>query len=226
MDQAILQQIIQWDVQNWKKAIDFWELHFEPDKKNLKCLELGGREGGLSLWLSLKGHQVICSDLENPASKATHIHDKFKDLNITYQAVNALDIPYENTFDYIAFKSIMGGVSRNGNEGNKLKMIQQIHKALKPGGKLLFAENLEASPLHRFFRKKFVKWGSDWNYLKYDEVDELFAQFSSVEYTTIGFFGTFGRREWQRSLLGRLDAILNPLIKPRYKYILVGVATK
>ena len=31
--------------------------------KNYKFLEIGARQGGLSLWLALNGNQVVCSDI-------------------------------------------------------------------------------------------------------------------------------------------------------------------
>jgi 2-polyprenyl-3-methyl-5-hydroxy-6-metoxy-1,4-benzoquinol methylase len=163
---------------------------------------VGSNHGGLSLWLAQKGHQVICSDLDNPKSKAIKSHEKYDNLNISYQAVNALDIPYENEFDIIVFKSILGGVSRGGNQKNKKAALEQIYKALKPGGKLLFAENLTASKMHQFLRKHFIKWGADWNYLHIDEMEGLFSDFKKINYKTVGFFGAFGRSESQRRLLG------------------------
>ena len=151
-----IQQFVEWDVVNWAKAIRFWEdkIDFKTD---FKCLELGSNRGGLSLWLGMKGVDVICSDLENPQSIAKALHGKYEQLKINYEAINALEIPYENEFDLIVFKSVLGGASRGGNQGNKQLVMDQIYKALKPGGKLLFAENLMASDLHQFFRKQFVK---------------------------------------------------------------------
>lgn len=72
---------------------------------------------------------------------------------ITYQDIDATQIPYENEFDIIVFKSIIGGIGRNDNKEIQQLVFNQIYKALKPGGQLLFAENLSASPLHRFFSK-------------------------------------------------------------------------
>ena len=106
--------------------------------------------------------------MESPQEFASNLHKKYGDENrIIYQTIDATRIPYENKFDIVTFKSILGGISRNGN--NKLKKItlDEIHKSLKPKGKLLFSENLEASLIHKFFRKRFGKWGTEWNFLKY-----------------------------------------------------------
>lgn len=226
MDKDLIKDIISWDVSNWSKAIPFWEGQADLNSRKLKCLELGGRSGGLSLWLAQKGHEVICSDLNNPESFAKALHDKYKTSTISYQAINALHIPYENEFDIVVFKSVLGGISRGGKNEYKKKSIEQMHKALKAGGKLLFAENLEASSLHRFFRKNFVSWGSDWNYLKISEVEPLFSNFKSLDYKTTGFLGTFGRSEVQRNFLGKIDSVFECLLSANQHYIVFGVAEK
>jgi SAM-dependent methyltransferase len=174
----------------------------------------------------LKGFEVIWSDLENPESTAKGLHKEHHDLSIRYAAINATEIPYEEEFDIIVFKSILGGISRNGHDELKKEVIDQIYKALKKGGQLLFAENLQASSVHQFFRKKFVKWGAEWNYLRAEEIDPLFADFSHFEYQSKGFLAAFGRSESQRKLLGKIDGTLDPLLSTQQHYLVFGVATK
>lgn len=224
----IINDIVEWDVTNWSKALLYWQENLESDNsKSLKCLELGGRRGGPSLWLALNGHTVICSDLENPESHAKILHDKYASENlISYEAINALEVPYSEQFDVVIFKSIIGGISRSGNDSHKKQIIDNCYKALKPGGKLIFAENLESSFLHTFARKKFVKWGAEWNYLKYSELNSLFHPFTSLKYETNGFFGAFGRTEKQRQLLGKLDNGIRFLVPKSKRYIVYGVAVK
>lgn len=222
-----MNDIVEWDVENWKHALLFWDAQL-PDKEGpLKCLELGGRRGGGTLWLASKGHDVVCSDLENPEVHAQTLHSKYQLTGaISYEAINATEIPYENEFDLIVIKSIIGGVSHSGQDALQQKLIDNCYSALKPGGKLLFAENLEASFLHRFARKRFVKWGNAWNYLKIDNVERLFSDWAVCNYRTAGFFGAFGRSEKQRNFLGKLDRFLQPLIPCKMRYIVYGVAVK
>lgn len=226
--EQLLIDVIEWDVVNWSKALNFWKSKIDLSNKGLQCLELGGRSGGLSLWLALQGNNVICSDLKNPEAQASKIHNRYSDRgNIQYQAIDATQIPYENHFDVIIFKSILGGISRNGNTHLRKMVIDEIHKSLKVGGKLLFAENLEGSKAHKFLRKKLVSWGNSWNYLKVEDVNHLFENFGKIEYETAGFLGSLGKNEGQRNLLGRLDSIIfDKTVKNNMKYILFGVVTK
>ena len=227
MNKELIEDIIEWDIKNWSKALEFWLANADISSKEGNCLELGGRRGGLSLLLALSGNRVICSDLESPKDIASDLHKKYK-LNgrIKYQGIDATDIPYENEFDIVIFKSILGGISANGKDELKKKALNEIHKSLKPTGKLLFAENLEASVLHKSLRGKFIKWGNRWNYMKYNDIKVLFSEYSNIEFQTFGFFGTFGRSEKQRKLLGFIDSMISPLVPKKNKYILVGVATK
>jgi len=227
MDQGLIKDIIDWDVGNWSKSLDFWQSKYDIKARENDCLELGSNKGGLSLWLAIHGNRSICSDLKNPKDLAEKIHIKYSCTDrIEYQAINATQIPFENRFDIVTFKSILGGISRSGKDSLKKKTIDEIHKSLKPNGVLLFAENLEGSWLHQFMRKHFVKWGNEWNYLKIEEIKYLFEDFKDVSYQYYGFFAAFGRTEKQRQILSQLDLALNKLIPNNQKYIVFGIATK
>jgi len=219
-----MNDIVGWDVRNWSKAIAYWEKNTSITNKEYQCLELGSSKGGMSLWLALNKNKVYCTDLNGPENDAYLMHKKHNcSSRITYGAVDATAIPFENHFDLIIFKSILGGISSNENQ-KKARTVNEIYKALKPGGILLFAENLESTLLHRVFRKGYGT--KHWNYLKMSELDEVFSSFSTLEYTTEGFFGCFGRNERQRDLLGKIDAMLASVIPMKSKYIVIGVAVK
>jgi len=227
MEVEKLNTYLQWDVKSWSKALLYWEKNI--DWSNVKtALELGGNKGGLSLYLAQKGIKTICSDFENIEEKAKPLHENYqlKDF-ITYENIDASNIPYENHFDVIIFKSIIGGIGRNNNKEIQIKVFQEIYKALKPGGKLLFAENLVASPFHSFFRKKFTKWGNAWRYLTKDELVEFLQPFNHHEIKLNGFLATFGRSESQRNVLANFDQVFFDKICPNsWKYIAYGIAEK
>ena len=227
MTKELIKDIIEWDIKNWSKALDFWTENVDIGTTENICLELGGRRGGLSLWLAINDNEVICSDLKSPEQEASILHNKYScGDRITYRAIDALQIPFEEKFDLVVFKSILGGISRDGNNELKKRTIDEIHKSLKPSGKLLFAENLASSFMHQTLRKRFVKWGSGWNYLLYEDIESLFSSFKNVEYRTVGFFAAFGRTEGQRKLLGLVDGLFRPVIPKSKRYIVFGIAEK
>ncbi len=227
MDKNLVADIIQWDVRNWSEALDFWERNVDWDKVDT-CLELGSKEGGLSLWLALKGKSVLCSDVEDSQDRARAHHQKHH-LNgaIEYAIVDATDMPYENQFDVIAFKSVLGGIGGGGHKERQQRAIDEIHKALKPGGKLLFVENLAGSALHQWVRRRFIEWGSWWRYVTLDEIRQFCQSFSRLEMHTTGVLGTFGRSERQRNALAAVDqALLNRTTPRRWQYLVYGIAEK
>jgi SAM-dependent methyltransferase len=145
---------------------------------------------------------------------------------IVYQDIDATNIPYTDHFDIIIFKSIVGGIGRKDNKKAQQEIFKQAFKALKPGGKLLFAENLKASWFHRFFRK-FTNWSGYWRYITLRETKEFLEDFSEVEMRTTGFLGTFGRSEKQKDFLAGIDSsVMNRITPGAWKYIVYGVAVK
>ncbi|MET0752297.1 MAG: class I SAM-dependent methyltransferase [Pyrinomonadaceae bacterium] len=233
-----LLNFVEWDVQNWSGALDFWLANSKQNPADCRVLEIGTNFGGLSLWLASKGAKVVCSDMNGPREEAKQRHrDGGVSGSIEYEAIDAANIPYEEHFDIIVFKSVLGaigssgditeGLGSGGDKNLQAKAIREMHKALKTGGELFFAENLVASPVHVFFRQKMVKWGAMWRYVTIEEMKEFLSPFSEVKLQTNGFAGTFGRTETQRNLLGRFDRIFFDRVMPdSWKYIISGVARK
>lgn len=227
MDNDIKKDILQWDVKSWSKPLLYWDKKINWNNVH-NCLELGGNAGGLSLWLALKGKNTVCSDLEDVKKNAETLH-KHYNVNplIQYQDIDATNIPYDNYFDIIVFKSIIGGIGRNDNIEIQQTVFDEIYKALKPGGKLLFAENLVGSQLHKQLRKRFVNWGNSWRYISKKEMNQFLHRFSSYELKTTGILGAFGRSENQRKFLASIDDIfLNKICPDNWKYIVYGIAKK
>jgi SAM-dependent methyltransferase len=218
----------QWDVENWSNAITLWQHAIDERGKNLNCLEIGARDGGLTLWLAWQGNTVVCSDLQSPESTALPLHKKYGvEHRVTYASIDATNIPYENHFDVIIMKSILGVIGGFGNYTKQQDVIASAHKALKPGGVLLFAENLKGSVLHTLGRRVFTNWGHYWRYLTAKELKALLSPFQKSEIHTLGFLGTFGRSEKARQILGKTDGLLfnRPIFKHAH-YIGYGIAVK
>ncbi|MBN4061580.1 MAG: SAM-dependent methyltransferase [Flavobacteriales bacterium] len=225
LDKRLIKDIIRWDVKNWSQCLDYWDLEVGENKK---CLELGGAEGGLSLWAALKGNEVVCSDINNPKQKALPLHEKYRVASrISYEAIDATNMPYENEFDVIMFKSVLGGIGRFDKKDQQQKAVNEIHKALKPRGKLLFAENLVGSAFHHFLRNTFVSWGQNWRYIRIEEMKILCQGYAKLRCTSSGFVGAFGKTESQRQVLATLDKwLFNKAVPKNWHYIMFGVAEK
>lgn len=224
MDQNLINDIIQWDIKNWSKALPFWEnnVKFAPPQK---ALALGERDGGLSLWLALKNIDVTCTDYKDFEQTPLDLHKKHQvDKNISYQQADAKSLPYANeSFEIVIFKSMIGALE---NSENQLTAIKEAYRVLKPGGYLIFAENLQATKVHQFARNKFTSWGQRWYYPSITEIKEYCKDFNQFRYKAIGFGSPFGRTEKQRNFLSGIDSITNSITPNSWKYLLFGVATK
>jgi SAM-dependent methyltransferase len=230
---ATIEDIIGWDIPNWSVALDYWTNHTTQNIAGSYGMEIGSRYGGISLWAALQGMNVLCTDLEGAADEAIEKHARYGvNDRIKYAAVDAMNIPYKSEFDVVLFKSILGGIGGFTTQENQVKAIREMYDALKPGGELWFAENLVASPIHKFFRDKFIKdkyksWGMEWRYITIPEMQEYLSIFAEVNYTTVGFLGCFGRSPAQWSLFGNIDrAFGDKLVPASWRYIAIGVARK
>lgn len=223
-----LRAIIEWDIVNWSLALKYWQHHTEKDLRKVTALEIGSRGGGISLWLALQGAMVVCSDLGEPTLQARELHKRYGvSSRIRYEAIDASTMIKADQYDLIIFKSVLGGIGYGENRVKQQQTIAAIHRALKPDGELFFAENLTASPLHRFLRRRFTSWGARWRYITLEELSQFASVFSGVKYTTVGFLGVLGRTERQRAVLGWLDrALFAHLVPQAWRYIVIGVARK
>ncbi len=221
--------VIGWDVANWSRALDYWDSRLDLDPANRRALELGaGGNGGLSLWLANKGWSVRCTGYQGVEEAARAAHRSYGvDHLIEYATVDACAIPYREEFDLVCYKSMLGRIVQDGPLQIASGVVAQILKALKPGGRLLFAENLASSRLHHALRQRWGTGRNRWRYFTIEELDGLHAGFSSFERVSLGFTGCLGRTERQRTRLGRLDAgLLDRIVPDRWHYIMAGIATK
>lgn len=227
MDKHLIKEIISWDVTTWKKALYYWERHMQTDISPKYCLDIGAREGGLSLWLAMKGHHVLCSDIQDTQSRARVLHQRHTfSGKIDYQDINACELTYSNTFDIIIFKSVLGAIGSHENKEAIQTSINNIHRALKPGGQLLFAENLSASYMHTVARKHFTSWGERWYYPSLADIKDWLTVFNTYNYRCSGFLSAFGRNETQRNILAHLDSCIEKLVPHSKRLIVYGVAVK
>lgn len=222
-----LKELIEWDIINWSRALEYWEVNSSIDFSKAEVLDLGSRHGGLSLWLANKGANVLCTDLNCPSERANNMHLAHHVSHlINYSSLDATDIGYKDRFDIVIFKSMLGGIGAENITKEKVA-IEQIYKSLKKGGELLFAENLLGLPIYQPLRKQYVWWYDIWRYISLDEMLDYLSIFDDLQYSTTGVLGLLGRSERQRELLGHLDQLfLSSIVPDRWRYIMFGIARK
>ena len=231
-DKALI-DIFGWDTVNWSQAVPLWEKYLAKyNTEKVDALELGGGvNGGLSLWLALKGIKTFCTGY-NPDNKdafrdAKQVHKKYNVSNIVeYKSLDATNIPFKSEFDIICYKSMLGGIVRNKGLDIAQHVTNEIYSALKPGGVLLFAENLTSTIIHRFLRRNYGAGKNDWRYFSTVELKSLHSKFEVFEYRTYGFLGCFGQNEKQRLKLGYFDKAIQGFLPNNWNYIFIGVAVK
>jgi SAM-dependent methyltransferase len=195
---------------------------------SLECLEVGAGPGGPSLWLAAQGHHVVCSNQSDSESLARPLHSRYPGVTtIEYRDIDILQIPWVEHFDVIVFKSVIGGIHPGGSPA-QLKAMSQIRAALKPGGVLLFAENVRGTWFHRLARAiAFRRRSAPWLYPTIRQMRQLLDGFSSYELRSTGVLALFGPRESSRALLSRADATaFNHLVPASWKYVAYGSAIK
>lgn len=156
-----LKEIFEWDVPNWSKVLSFWCDFLPPVDSNPKVLALGERNGGLTLWLALKGYRVIYSDIHIPLENAKLLHTRFGvEKQVEYKTIDVFRMPFDNnTFDVVMCKSTLGGLKFNYSDSssrtldNQRLACEEIRRVLKKGGIFLGAENTIGSFFHQAYRK-------------------------------------------------------------------------
>lgn len=225
LSQSQIEAIIEWDVHTWAQAFPVWEAHLPDDLAGLKALEIGGRTGGLSLYLAGRGAEVLCTDLSDPRERAQDKHRRAGVAErIQYRQADVLKLPFQDdSFQLVAFKSVLGTLRTAENQE---RAIREIFRVLQPGGTVLFAENLPASPLHMVLRRLFTPWGAYWRYVTRQEVRSWCRDFSELHLASAGVLATFGRSERRRAWLAEMDRRWQDRLPQAWHYALFGVARK
>lgn len=224
-DPDLLAASLGWDVRTWSHALPFW-LSQTALRPGARALEVGagGSNAGLSLWLAAQGYEVTCTGLARPSDAMRQVHRRYGVADrITYAAADVLALRYAGEFDLVVFKSVLGRVGGQDRADLQVRAVEQLHRALRPGGELWFAENAAAGWPHRAARRRFGAGRWSWRYIELVELAGLLAPFEDAAWTTFGVASAFGRTEGQRRALARLDeALLVRLAPPSWRYVAAG----
>ena len=227
--------IVGWDVRTWSRAVECWERAVAEQEarlgRPLDVLEIGAGPGGPSLWLTLRGHRVVTSNLDNTELLARPLHERYGVAErIDYRDLDVVaGLPYRDAFDVVVFKSVLGGL---GGDDPQLarRALAELRAALRPGGLLLWAENLRGTLLHRAARWAAyrIRRARTWHYLALRRLRELLAgAFEDVELHTGGTLAVLGTSERARGRLAAIDqAVLDRLQPPSWHYMAYGTARR
>jgi SAM-dependent methyltransferase len=172
--------------------------------------------------------EVLATDVGGPSSQALEAHRDYRTAGrVSHAALDATAMTYRNEFDVVVFKSVIGSIGGVLGYEGQVAALEGMHRALRPGGVLLWAENITSSPLHQAARRLWVPWGGQWRYLTLAELRSLLSPFASTDWSSAGFTAAFGRKESHRRLLGAVDSVLFEWVVPRpWNYIAFGVSRK
>ena len=101
----------------------------------MEILDLGCGPGIYSEKLALKGHQVTGIDFSGNSIAYANDHAIEKNLDIKYLCQSYLDLNFENCFDlvFIIYTDLGVLIPKE-----RAQLLENIHKALKPGGIFVF----------------------------------------------------------------------------------------
>lgn len=219
-----MEAVFEWDVATWSQALQLWDQHLPPGLTGCHGLEVGARNGGLSLYLAQKGATVICTDLTDPSDRARAGHERWDVIDrIEYRTADVTALPFEDgTFQLVAFKSVLGGLSTLERQR---QAMAEIHRVLTSGGWVLWAENLSASLPIRLLRR-FNQWDPYWRYTSFTEWQDWSVKFDESHLATAGISAALGRTERQRRWLARVDQVVQSRCPQSWHYVIFGVARK
>lgn len=150
------------------------------DVRGKSLLDLGCGAGENSVYFAIQGAHCVASDyspgmvdvaLQLAAKNNVHIEGK---------VINAMDIDYpDDTFDIVYASNLLHHIP------DPKLTIQEIHRVLKPGGKMCFWDPLKHNPVINVYRRMATEVRTDDETpLDIDIVNFVRSRFSQTSYDT------------------------------------------
>jgi SAM-dependent methyltransferase len=150
------------------------------DVRGKYLLDLGCGAGENSVYFAQLGARCLASDYSpGMVDVALKLADRYG-VNIEGRVINALsiDIP-DNTFDIVYASNLLHHIP------DPLITIREMHRVLKPGGKMCFWDPLRHNPVINVYRRMATEVRTeDEMPLHIDIVNEVRSRFSSTKYDT------------------------------------------
>jgi SAM-dependent methyltransferase len=224
-------EIVQWDVPTWWRPVAYFGEVIEANGlRGANVLEVGARDGGTALYLA-KFHDmhVVATDIDPVSERGRQLHVKHGvTANIEYDVADATDLHFaDGSFDVVVTKSVLGGISGALGAGAMRTSIREMARVLRPGGHLLFAENLSGSAVHRQARKVRA-WHNAWHYPTYRTLEESFSEVGRLSMHATGCAAVLVPERLARTkqTVALIDNGLQKLIPNRWCYVGYGDVLK
>lgn len=200
-----------WKVASWNRLFTEVLSSLNDDLTEKTVLEVGANKGGLSLFFSLRGCKVVCSDVRpDYVAVARRLHSAWI-RRCAYLATDLRALPLRSgVVDLVVMKSVLGGVYASGGEEAVVAGLTEVHRVLRGGGSCLLLEQLEGDPLSRWLRSRVFP-SRQWHYFSTDEFLEMNGGVSAM------FRGGFRQVQWRCGTF--LSHVLEEKLPPEAKLV-------
>jgi ubiquinone/menaquinone biosynthesis C-methylase UbiE len=228
---GVRREVVQWDVPTWWRPMEYFgEVVRARALQGKSVLELGARDGGTALYLAkFHGMSVVATDIDPIQSKCRALHERHgvSDL-ITYDVADATNLQFDDaSFDAVVIKSVLGGIAAAAGTQAMARAADEMRRVLRPGGVVLFAENLSASWFHRKARSARA-WSGEWHYPSLAEIESVFSRVGPPELKTTGFSAVFVPESFPRlkQVAASIDKCTERLVPRSWQYVGFGHSVK
>ena len=192
LSKKLIDYTIVWNFGIWSRAIRYWgECLSGSDFSNMKVLEIGAnKRSAVSLVFADKGADCTLGYYPLPKDSPEHFlknMDLELDGTVNVIPLNIFEMPFNEEFDIVCMKSVLGGISKLNDCDNWSKGIDAAWEAVKPGGYLALAENVRGTFMHDYMRKNYRKNSKPWNYFSPNKYINKVQSLGKYKWKTFGF---------------------------------------